>query len=159
MEVNKVKELMDLMKSNDLTELEIVDGQTRIVLKRGTGSAMPMVTMAPMVAPAALTGGIPAAGSSAPAAGGVVESGAGEEKLIEIPSPIVGTFYAAPSPTAEPFVKVGSTVDEESVVCIVEAMKVMNEVKAEIRGTIRKILVNNGQSVEYGQPLFLVKPD
>lgn len=160
MEVNKVKELVDLMKSNDLTELEIVDGQTRIVLKRGSGSSMPMVTMSPMVSPAAMPSSIPAAaGSPVPAASGSGETVVGEEKLVEIPSPIVGTFYSAPSPNAEAFVKVGSTVDEESVVCIVEAMKVMNEVKAEIRGTIRKVLVNNGQSVEYGQPLFLVKPD
>jgi acetyl-CoA carboxylase biotin carboxyl carrier protein len=79
--------------------------------------------------------------------------------LVVIKSPIVGTFYATPSPDSDPFVEVGSQVDAQTVVCIVEAMKVMNEIKAETSGTIAEILVSNGQAVEYGQALFKVKPD
>ena len=81
------------------------------------------------------------------------------EGLEQIPSPIVGTFYAAPSPNADPFINVGSHVNIDDVVCIIEAMKVMNEIKSEIAGTIKKILVTNGSAVEFGQPLFLVEPD
>jgi acetyl-CoA carboxylase biotin carboxyl carrier protein len=83
---------------------------------------------------------------------------AADEGLIPIKSPMVGTFYAASSPDAKPFVQVGSSVDEETDVCIIEAMKVFNNIKAECRGTIAKILVTNGQTVEFGQELFLVKP-
>ncbi|MFB0525064.1 MAG: acetyl-CoA carboxylase biotin carboxyl carrier protein, partial [Phycisphaerae bacterium] len=82
-----------------------------------------------------------------------------EEELVEIKSPIVGTFYATPSPDSEPYVEVGSHVEPQTVVCIVEAMKVMNEIKAETRGTIVEILVTNGQAAEYGQVLFRVRPD
>jgi len=83
----------------------------------------------------------------------------GNEQLIEITSPIVGTFYASPSPDSKPYVKVGSHVDEETVVCIIEAMKVMNEIKAQTTGTIVEVLGKAGQAVEFGQPLFKVRPD
>lgn len=152
MELEKVKELVEMMKANDLSELEVIDGQTRIALKRGMGGAVaPMMMTHGMMAPApamVVAGGPPKA----------AEADA-ESNLKPIKSPIVGTFYSAPSPTAQPFVKVGSKVNENAVVCIVEAMKVMNEVKAEINGTIRKILVENGAAIEFGQPLFLVEPD
>jgi len=82
-----------------------------------------------------------------------------EEDLVEIKSPIVGTYYATPSPDSDPFVELGSHVEPQTVVCIVEAMKVMNEIKAETSGTITEILVTNGQAVEYGRVLFKVKPD
>ena len=85
-------------------------------------------------------------------------SPAADAGLIAIKSPMVGTFYAAATPDAKPFVSVGSRVDEETDVCIIEAMKVFNNIKAETRGTIAKVLVTNGQTVEFGQPLFLVKP-
>ena len=86
-------------------------------------------------------------------------SGPGEENLVEIKSPIVGTFYATPSPDSEPYVEVGSKVTSQTVICIIEAMKVMNEIKAEMEGTIAEILVKNGQAVEYGQVLYKVRPD
>ena len=82
-----------------------------------------------------------------------------KEGLVSISAPIVGTFYRAPAPDAEPYVKVGDHIEEDTVVCIIEAMKLFNEIKAEIRGTIKQILVENGQPVEYGQTLFLVEPD
>jgi acetyl-CoA carboxylase biotin carboxyl carrier protein len=103
-----------------------------------------------MAAAAASPGG---GGSAAPAPPVDEEAG-----LKPIKSPMVGTFYAAPSPDAKPFVNVGSKVDEESDVCVIEAMKVFNNIKAELRGTIAKILVQSGQAVEFGQTLFLVKP-
>ncbi len=147
MDVDKVKELVELMKTNELSELEIVDGETKIILKRGSGTpqvvALPAV--APIAAPAAVVAGEPAA----------VEA----SNLKEVVSPVVGTFYAAPSPNADNFVSVGASIDEETVVGIIEAMKVMNEIKSEIRGTIKKVLVENGTAVEFGQPLFLVEPD
>ncbi|MCG3179067.1 MAG: hypothetical protein BIFFINMI_01398 [Phycisphaerae bacterium] len=112
-----------------------------------------MVQVAPVAAPAVHLPAAPAAGAAAAQA-----AAAAQDDLVAITSPMVGTFYAAPSPDDPPFIKTGDNVDEETVVCIVEAMKVMNEIKAEVRGTIAKILVNNGEAVEYGQPVFMVKP-
>ena len=160
MEPEKVKELIEMMKANDLSELEIVDGQTRIVLKRGpTQLPTPVVAMTPALPTiSSLTIPTESAGAAAPGAArkyAVPE----EEKLSQIVSPIVGTIFAAPSPNANPFVEVGSKVNEDTIVCIIEAMKVMNEIKSGISGTIKKILVASGSSVEYGQPLFLVAPD
>jgi len=155
MDVEKVKELVDLMKANDLSELEVVDGQKKIVLKRGGGSAQVVAT--PLVHGAAVSPVAPV-----PPATGTGDDDSGPDDvnhLKEIPSPIVGTFYAAPSPNADDFVKVGDPVSEDAVVCIIEAMKVMNEIKSEISGTIKTIMVENGSAVEFGQPLFLVEPD
>jgi len=158
MELEKIKELIEMMKANDPSELEIVDGQTRVMLKRGAGEqAMPQVVAMPSVVTA------PVAGLGMVPAEQVKESdGPSEEQeanAVEIVSPIVGTFYLTPSPNADPFVEVGASVEENTVVCIIEAMKVMNEIKSEIKGTIKKILVSNGQSVEYGEPLFQVEPE
>ena len=156
MELEKVKELVDMMKANDLSELEVVDGQTRIMLKRGSQSAAPGMMMAiPQVTatgPAAPLGGHAGASQQQ-------EQPDQEEKLLEIVAPMVGTLFVAPSPSAEPFLAIGSKVDQDTVVCIIEAMKVMNEIKSEVKGTIKKILVENGSAVEYGQALYLVEPD
>jgi acetyl-CoA carboxylase biotin carboxyl carrier protein len=161
MELEKVRELIDMMKANDLSELEIVDGQTRIVLKRGASQSIPQVVAQPVAIPAPSAAMSPAAGApaSAPSESVPKEEVEQEAKLSEIISPIVGTYYSAPSPNADSFVEVGSKVDEETVVCIIEAMKVMNEIKSGISGTIKEILVNNGSAVEYGQRLFLVEPE
>jgi acetyl-CoA carboxylase biotin carboxyl carrier protein len=161
MELDKIKELVEMMKANDLSELEIVNGQTRIVLKRGPNQTAPQViAMTPALtangANPALREGSTAAG---PEGKDLPAEAAEEEKWARIVAPIVGTLYTAPSPNAEPFVETESKVEEETVVCIIEAMKVMNEVKSGVRGTIKKILVENGSAVEYGQPLFLVEPD
>ncbi len=160
MELDKIKELIEMMEANDLSELEIVDGQTRIKLKRGASQGPPQMVAMPQVVPA---GGAVTNGGEAVAGGGAAgaaEAAAKEDdNLIEIVAPMVGTFYPAPSPNAEPFVEVGAKVTDESVVCIIEAMKVMNEIKSEVKGTIKKVLVSNGQAVEYGQALFLVEPE
>ncbi len=156
MDIDKIKDLMEMMKANDLSELEVVDGQTRIVLKRSREANGVPVVVHSSVSPVA----VPSAQVSSAAMPATPETPKQPAaNLLEIKSPIVGTFYTSPSPNADPFVKVGQHVDDETVVCIVEAMKVMNEVKAEVRGTIKKVLTSNGQAVEFGQPLFLVEPD
>lgn len=161
MELDKIKELIDMMKVNDLSELEIVDGQTRIVLKRGPGQTTPQVIA---MTPALAANGANFAPVETPPAAPPDEKNppaepAAEEKLTEIVSPIVGTLYTTPSPNAEPFIEVGAEVEEETIVCIIEAMKVMNEIKSGVRGVVKKILIENGSAVEYGQPLFQVKLD
>ena len=153
MEVDKIKELVEMMKANDLSELEIVDGQTRIMLKRGQEPVVQQVVAMPSVV-AHANGGQNVAAAPATEAAPLED-----DNLLEIVSPIVGTLYSAPSPEADAFVEIGSHGDEDTVVCIIEAMKVMNEVKSEVKGTIKKMVVNNGQSVEYGQVMYLVEPD
>ena len=159
MELEKIRELIEMMQENDLTELKIVDGETRILLRRGASeAAAPQVVAMPPVLGAG-GAGVPwgtGAGAAAEAAAPAEEEG--QDNLVEITSPMVGTFYSAPSPNADPFVKVGAGVDDDSVVCVIEAMKVMNEVKSEVKGVIREILVESGAAVEFGQPLFRVEP-
>ncbi|MBP7276538.1 MAG: acetyl-CoA carboxylase biotin carboxyl carrier protein [Kiritimatiellae bacterium] len=155
MDIREIKKIVEMMKENDLTEFEMEDQGFRLGVKRRSG-AEPIVVQAapaPMVAAPAM---IPAtAPAGAPASPPAVEDDA---DLEAIKSPIVGTFYRAASPDADPFVSVGSTVEPDTVVCIVEAMKVMNEIKAEVRGVIRKILVENAAPVQFGQPLFKIEP-
>ena len=155
MELDKIKELIDLMQANDLSELEIVDGETRIMLKRSWSQTGPGPVMVQGAGQPMGMVGAPQAGGGEAAA--VVEEPT--EHLVEVTAPMVGTFYAARSPDTDLFVEVGRAVDEETVVCIIEAMKVMNEIKSTAKGTIRKVLVSNGSAVEFGEPLFLVEPD
>jgi acetyl-CoA carboxylase biotin carboxyl carrier protein len=150
MDVDLLQQIVKLMAANDLNTVDVRDGTRRIILKRGAASAPVMMSMPTMPVPAASAGG-----SGSPTPGAPIDE---EAHLKAIKSPMVGTFYAAPAPDAKPFVNVGSKVDEESDVCVIEAMKVFNNIKAEIRGTIAKILVQSGQAVEFGQTLFLVKP-
>ncbi|HUW19003.1 MAG TPA: acetyl-CoA carboxylase biotin carboxyl carrier protein [Sedimentisphaerales bacterium] len=154
-DLQKIKELIEIMKDNELVELEIKHGDDKIFLKRSQPQP-PAVAAVPLLAPA--VSAMPAGAGEVRTAGVQAESSA-QEQLLEIKSPIVGTFYSAPSPDSEPYVEVGSHVNPQTVVCIVEAMKVMNEIKAETSGIIAEIFVKNGQAVEYGQVLFKVKPD
>ncbi len=157
-EIKKLRELVKLMKDNDLSEIDLRDNDEQITLKRPT--AEPIVT--PIAAPVAPLAAAPAPVPAAPAAPAEAAGGAApapaDDGLIEVTSPMVGTFYTAASPDADDFVSVGATVGEDTVVCIIEAMKVFNEIKAEKKGTVAKILVDSGQAVEFGQPLFLLKP-
>lgn len=155
MDIKDIKRIIELMKENELTEFELAEEGFRISLRRKGFGVEPQVIMTPMhaAAQAVATAAAAAAPAAAPAAPAAAPS-----NLIEIKSPMVGTFYRSSSPEAEPFVGLGKDVESESVVCIIEAMKVMNEIKAEVKGTIRKILVENATSVEFGQPLFLVEP-
>ncbi len=153
MEIKDIKRIVEMMKSNDLTEFAMKDNDFELSMKRGSNEPPQVVyASAPAAAPMAAPAAAPAA-ASAPAAADSEEDG-----LIEIPSPIVGTFYRKPSPDSDNFVSVGSEVSEDTVVCIVEAMKVMNEIKADVKGVIKKILVDDASPVQYGQPLFLVEP-
>lgn len=161
MEMKDIRKIIELMKKNELSEFEMEDQGFRISIKRGGDKDAPVVVSSGAAAPMMMSA--PPAAVPAPAAGAADASGAAAPKdeddgLIEIKSPIVGTFYRASSPDADPFVTVGDEVSDDSVVCIVEAMKVMNEIKAEVRGVIRKVLVENATPIEFGQPLFKVEP-
>lgn len=154
MDLEEIKQIIALMKRNELTEFELEREGGKIRIKRGpNGSAqsdtavipLPVQTAPVVVAPAAA----PAAAVPAPAAPAA--------DTTEIKSPMVGTFYRAPSPEAAPFIEVGAVVNEETVVCIIEAMKVMNEIKAEVKGVITEVLMENAKAVEFGQPLFRVR--
>ncbi len=150
LDLKRVRELIDLMIKNDLVEIEVVDGDSKVLLKR------PQPTQAQVSAQVSAGGVV--VGANPPEQ---IQQAAKEEseELVEITSPIVGTFYASPSPDSKPYVKSGSHVDEDTVVCIIEAMKVMNEIKAQMDGTIVEVLCKGGQAVEFGQPLFKVRPD
>jgi len=157
MDLRKLKTLIDLVSESNVSELEITeaDGKVRIV-KAG---AQPVVYAQPMPAPAAATVAAPAA--AAPTANTPAPAAAPAEAPAEtghvVKSPMVGTFYRASSPGAKAFAEVGDQVKAGQPVCIIEAMKIMNEIESDIDGTITKILVENGQPVEYGQPLFIVE--
>jgi len=159
-DLQKIKELIEIMKDNDLIEIEIKHDDDKIFLKR-SGGQQPIVTAVPMAEPQ--SGGAPLEQNyTTPAPTGALSQPSApqqQEELVDIKSPIVGTFYATPSPDSAPYVEIGSQVNPQTVVCIIEAMKVMNEVKAEASGTIAEVLVTNGQAVEYGQVLFRVRPD
>jgi acetyl-CoA carboxylase biotin carboxyl carrier protein len=149
MNIDLIEQVVRLMNANDLNTVEVRDGDRRVVLKRGS-----------IIAPSGSSGfvashPVPSNPTFAASGSAPVDDTAG---LTSIKSPMVGTFYSAGAPDAAPFVSVGTVVDEETDVCIIEAMKVFNNIKAETRGTIAKILVENGATVEFGQVLFLVKP-
>lgn len=156
-DLKKVKELIELMLENDLVEVEIVDGDSKIHLRRPgpSGPQIPAVATIPVITGAMPMSAVPAAGAAQTQPPQVQT----DDNLVNITSPIVGTFYAAPSPDSEPYVKVGDHVTSDTVVCVVEAMKVMNEIKAETTGTVEKIMVSNGQAVEFGHVLFKIRPD
>jgi acetyl-CoA carboxylase biotin carboxyl carrier protein len=150
MDIKEIHRLIELMNENDLLELELVEDSKKIRLKKKYDGgprmiAAPMAAMPQMAAPVA---------AGAPAAAPDQHAGA-----TSIKSPMVGTFYRSANPESPVFVEEGARVTAETVVCLVEAMKVFNEIRAECEGTIVAILVENGQTVEYGQPMFLVKPD
>ena len=174
-----IKELFSLMRENEIAELNIEQGGTRIHIIGSHAPASPsqpvpqVVPVMPSVAPMGLvpSGGtqvamtrpseIKSEAESASGAGGNEDKTTEEisAKVKTITSPMVGTFYRAPAPDAPPFVQVGDHVKEDTTLCIIEAMKLMNEIKAEMRGKVVKILVENGMPVEYNQPLFLIEPE
>lgn len=156
-DIKMLKLLIRLMKENELSELDIRDKDEQVTLKRGGGTMPVGVHPGPGVQPLVLPALNAPPAASPPAT--TASPTADEETGLKITSPMVGTFYSTPSPDAQAFVRVGSRVGPDTVVCVIEAMKVFNEIKAECAGTIIKVLVNSGQAVEFGQPLFLVKPD
>jgi len=151
-DLKDIKAIIDLMKKNSITEFELERQDSKIRLKRGLNggtapvqydepqltnaiSVLPAVTVAPLAAPQPVSTG-----------------------EIDIKSPMIGTFYRSPSPESAPYIEVGVEVNPETVVCIIEAMKVMNEIKAEARGVITQVMVENAKPVEFGQPLFKIRP-
>ena len=151
MEISKIKELVALMADNDLTEVELKGDKESVTIKRATASCTPVIQYA--AAPVAHA----AQAAPAPAAAAPAAPAAASAPSITIESPMVGTFYSSPNPDAAPFIKVGQQVSADTVVCIIEAMKVFNEIKAEKSGIVESVLVKSGQSVEFGQKLFALK--
>ncbi len=150
MNIDEITRIAELMTAHDLTEF-LVEGQDlKLSLRRNRKGLEPVAVPAAV----AVAGPVAAAAPVAPAVALAAPAAAPAALGVTIDSPIVGTFYAASSPDAKPFVKAGDQVTEETVVCIIEAMKVMNEIKAEKRGIVRKVLVDNAKPVEFGQPLF-----
>jgi acetyl-CoA carboxylase biotin carboxyl carrier protein len=152
LEVGKIRELVEMMIANDLVELSLRDGEEEVCLRRpnpgGSSVHASPSSAAPPLHAVSATPTIP---------DGFLEEEGGGVEFQEIRSPMVGTFYASPDPESSPFVQVGSQVGPSTVVCILEAMKVFSEIKAETSGTVEQILVTDGQAVEYGQALFLVR--
>ncbi len=162
-DIRKLKELVRLMTASDLTELDLRDKDEQVTIRRASPQAAPQVVHhampAMMHAPMAAAPVAPAAPAATAAAASAPAPAASEDAgLVAIESPMVGTFYASPGPDKPPFVAVGAQLGPDSVVCLVEAMKIFNEIKAERGGTVAKILVKSGQAVEFGQPLFMIKP-
>jgi len=152
-DLEEIKQIIALMKRNELTEFELEREGGKIRIKRGpNGSAQSDTAVIPLPVQAAPVVVAPAAAAPVAAA-----APAAPVDTLDIKSPMVGTFYRAPSPEAAAFVEVGATVNEETVVCIIEAMKVMNEIKAEVKGVITEVLLENAKAVEFGQPLFRVR--
>jgi acetyl-CoA carboxylase biotin carboxyl carrier protein len=171
MDLKEIKSVIDLMTKNGLSEFELEKGDFKLRVKRGPGgewtsstapAAAPQVVHHHAHAPVAAFAPAPTVASSvslAAAPAGTAASGsAAPGDAAQIVSPMVGTFYLSPSPDAPAYITVGQEVQEDTVVCIIEAMKVMNEIKAETRGVITEILAQNGKPVEFGKPLFAVKP-
>ncbi|WP_079910798.1 acetyl-CoA carboxylase biotin carboxyl carrier protein [Paenibacillus sp. 32352] len=156
--LNEIKELIQLIDQSSLHELEIENEGSRLTLRKPNKTESVVVTASPVQQAFTPVIGQQPQAVQAPAAESAPAVSKQEAGLHTIVSPMVGTFYEAPSPGAASFVTKGSAVKEKTVVCIIEAMKLMNEIEAEIKGEIVDVLVENGQLVEYGQPLFLVRP-
>jgi acetyl-CoA carboxylase biotin carboxyl carrier protein len=152
-DLKDIKAIIDLMKKNSVSEFEMEKEGFKIRLKRGGGGAGSAVMEEPQLITYAAPAGVIGANPAVPAASAKAIS-----TDLEITSPMIGTFYRSPSPESAPYVEVGTEVDAETVVCIIEAMKVMNEIKAEAKGVITEVLVENAKPVEFGQALFKIRP-
>jgi acetyl-CoA carboxylase biotin carboxyl carrier protein len=154
MDLRKLKTLIDLVSESNVSELEITEAEGKVRIVKASGTA-PVMVAAPVMAPvAAAPAAAPTAVAVAPSA---APEAAAEASGHSVKSPMVGTFYRSSSPGAQPFVEVGTVVKQGDPVCIIEAMKILNEIEADQSGTITRILAENGQAVEYGQPLFVIE--
>jgi acetyl-CoA carboxylase biotin carboxyl carrier protein len=157
MDLRKLKKLIDLVQESGIAELEITEGEERVrIASGGAVSVTPLgaAAAAPAAVPATQAAAAPIAAGAAAAPPAAVAPPGAEGHVVK--SPMVGTFYRAPAPDAKPFIEVGGAVKEGQIVCVIEAMKLMNEIEADASGTIKAILVENGQPVEYGQALFII---
>jgi len=153
-DIKDIKAIIDLMKKNSITEFELERQDSKIRLKRGSNGGAPVVQYDEL----ATAGTVPILPPVSVASAPVGTTPIPPTNEIEVKSPMIGTFYRAPSPEAASYVEIGVEISPESVVCIIEAMKVMNEIKAEVKGVITQVLVENAKPVEFGQPLFKVRP-
>jgi acetyl-CoA carboxylase biotin carboxyl carrier protein len=156
LDLRKLKKLIDLVEGSGIAELEVTEGEEKVKIVRGAPGARELAVLPP-----AATGGLSDAKPAAPAAGATMAATRTEEAPTSleghlVKSPMVGTFYRAGSPGAKPFVEVGDTVKAGQAICIIEAMKLMNEIEADKDGVIKAIMVENGQPVEYGEPLMMI---
>jgi acetyl-CoA carboxylase biotin carboxyl carrier protein len=153
MDIRKVKKLIELLEESGIAEIEIKEGEEAVRISRmPTGNAVPQYFAAPAAAPLAAPAAAAPAAIAAPAP---LARRKDDEHIV--PAPMVGTFYAAGSPTAKPFVQVGDDVKEGQVLCIIEAMKMMNQIESDRAGRVTAIMVKNGDPVEFGQPLFVIE--
>ncbi len=153
MDLRKLKKLIDLVEESGISELELTEGEEKVRISRAMAPGIAPVTQY-VAAPAPVAASAPAAATPAAAAPAAAPAEVLDGKVVK--SPMVGTFYRASSPDAKAFVDVGSSVNTGDTLCIIEAMKLLNEIESEFAGTIKKIFVENGQPVEYGEPLFLI---
>ncbi|HKM43415.1 MAG TPA: acetyl-CoA carboxylase biotin carboxyl carrier protein [Limnochordia bacterium] len=145
MELKQIKELISLVNSTDITDVEIEDADFRLRIRKEQKEASPAsVRIAEAITPQI---------SVSPEQNAETRDG-----LVEVSAPMVGTFYRAPAPDADPFIQIGETITQGQILFIIEAMKMMNEIESEVRGVVKQILVDNGEPVEYGQPLLLIDP-
>jgi acetyl-CoA carboxylase biotin carboxyl carrier protein len=162
MDLRKLKTLIDLVAESGISEIEVTEGEDKVrIVKNPPPAAAPVwVTApgpaAPVAAPAAAVAGAPAPASANPPATAAPAAAPEPPKGHLVKSPMVGTFYRSSSPGAKPYVELGQGVKEGETLCIIEAMKLLNEIESEVSGTVQEILVENGQPVEYGQPLFVI---
>ncbi len=154
MDLKAIKQVVEMMKRSEISEFEIEEKDFKLRLSRKNGETQIIQAAAPIAA-APIAAAAPAA--AAPAAAAPAAAPVEEKGISIVKSPMVGTFYSAASPESPVFAKVGTKVSADTTVCIIEAMKVMNEIQAEISGTVTEVLIENGEAVEYGQPLFKVK--
>ena len=153
MDIRKVKKLIELLEESGISEIEIKEGEESVRISRnGPSMTMPQMQYAPAMAPP-----MAAAAAAAPVAAAETETAAAEVSGHVVTSPMVGTFYEAPSPGSAPFVEVGKSVKEGDTLCIIEAMKMLNQIEADKSGVIKQIVAENGQPVEFGQPLFIIE--
>ena len=157
MDFDEITKILEMMREHELSEFELERENFKIRLRKHGGGHWVSAAPQPQMAPTLLTPGVPAAGG---AAAGVPVLSAAEEDMefAVVKSPIVGTFYRAPEPDAKPYAEVGDTVKKGQVLCMIEAMKLMNEINAEIDGEVVKVYVENGHAVQYGERLFAIKP-
>jgi acetyl-CoA carboxylase biotin carboxyl carrier protein len=155
-ELKDIKAIIDLMKKNSITEFELEEKDSKLRLKRGANGVHPPAQSEDSASMAVLSAAAPMLTLAAPASLTAPTVNSGE---LDIKSPMIGTFYRSPSPEAASYVDIGTEVSPDTVVCIIEAMKVMNEIKSEVKGVVTQNLVENGKPVEFGQPLFKVRPN
>ena len=153
MDIRKIKKLIELLEDSDVSEIEIVEGEESVRIARNNGAVMIQAPMVQQYAPAPAAASVPA-GPAAAAASAPFEDLLAPGTIIE--SPMVGTFYRSSSPSTKVFVEIGQSVSKGDTLCIIEAMKIMNQIESDISGTVRAILVEDGQPVEYGEPLIVV---